>query len=227
MWAWKKFREQEWLYAVLILSAWVGFVIPIFMTYQSETDIARISEHAILVWVLVLGAILWEQLGKIRPTFQYSAGISLGLMVFGGAVLFGIGLTAAPYGILSHEFDPLDAQVQQVSWDQLPGDSLVFDARSWRATTLTGLLTNAVTGDLSFGNIDDPNWESLREDPSLAGFRQSGFSFVYIDQGWWGKIPDSGRAGLSEACVKTVTEFEDPVTGKFRRLVDLRESATP
>ena len=127
VWTWKKFREQDWLYAVLILSAWVGFIIPVFMTYQSETDIARISEHAILVWVLLLSAILWEQAGKRGPIFQYGAGISLGLMVFGGAVLFGIALTAAPYGILSYEFDPLDAQVQQASWDQLPGDSLVFE----------------------------------------------------------------------------------------------------
>jgi hypothetical protein len=227
VWAWKKFQERDWLYGVLILSAWIGFVIPVVMTYQSDTDISRISEHAILVWVLLLATILWERAGSDPKIFQYAAGFSLSLMVFGGMVLFGIGLTAAPYGILSYEFDPLDAQVQQVSWDRLPPDSLVFDSRSWRAPTLTGRLTNAVTGDLSFGNVDNPEWEALRETPTLVGFYASGYDFVYIDQSWWNKIPDGSRAALSEPCVATVAAFEDLVTGQFRRLLDLRECTAP
>ena len=221
-WSWRRFRQGEWIFGALILSAWVGFAIPLLLRYQSDTDISRISEHSMLVWVILLGAILWDRSVRWAPILPYAAGLGLGLMAFSGAVLFGSALTASPYTILSNNFDPLDARISQTVWDQLPPASEVFDAESWRATTLTGRLTRAVSGDLSFANQDNPQWEALRAAPSLAGFLEAGYSFVYVDEYWWRLIGETGRGALDDPCVAIAAAYEDPTEGRFRRLLDLQ-----
>ncbi len=221
-WSWRRFRQDEWMPGALILSAWVGFAIPLLLRYQSDTDISRISEHAMLVWVILLGAMLWDRAARWAPAVQYTAGFGLGLMAFGGAVLFGSALTAGPHPILSYKFDPLDARISQAVWDQLPAGSEVFDAQGWRATALTGRLTRAVSGDLSFANPDNPQWEALREAPAPAAFLDAGYAFVYVDEKWWREIGETGRGALSDPCVAVMAAFEDPVEGLFRQLLDLQ-----
>jgi hypothetical protein len=221
-WSWRRFKGGNWLLGALLLSAWAGFAIPLLLRYQSDTDISRISEHAMLVWVILLGAMLWDPAARWAPAVRYAAGLGLGLMAFSGAVLFGSALTAGPYTMLSYKFEPLDARISQTLWDQLPAASEVFDSQSWRATALTGRLTRAVSGDLSFANPDNPQWEALRDAPSPAGFLEAGYDFVYIDEKWWRQIGETGRTALDDPCVAVLAGFEDPDEGLFRRLLDLQ-----
>ena len=52
-WAWRKFQQGEWMMGVLAISAWVGFILSMFVSYNlSERDITRFTKHAILLWNL-------------------------------------------------------------------------------------------------------------------------------------------------------------------------------
>jgi hypothetical protein len=223
-WAWKRGREQDWFFSVLILSAWAGFILPILASYQSDTNIPRITEHAMLVWTLFLGFMVWET--SINKTFRHFAQLGLGLMIIGGGILFGISLTAAPVNILSYNFDIMDAQVQRDLWDRLPEDAEIFDPAGWRATALTGRLTRKVTGDLSFGNQDRAEWEELRQSPEIDQFLAQGYPFVYVDDIWWNRvISGQARIELSQSCIQVVTEYRNIDDGRFRRMLDLRGCA--
>ena len=52
-WAWKKFKNNDWMMGVIIVSTWVGFIISMFVSYNlSERDITRFSKHALTFWIL-------------------------------------------------------------------------------------------------------------------------------------------------------------------------------
>ncbi|MFQ5616028.1 MAG: hypothetical protein ACE5GO_06175 [Anaerolineales bacterium] len=168
-WAWRKFRAGEWILGALIISAWAGFVVPIFVNYQSERDMARIIGHGTLLWTLMLVVLLFEYRGRWRRYFQPAAGISLALMSFSGVMTAASMLTAGPGVTLPYRFTEADAWISAQTWDALAPGAEVFDHAGWRATALTGRLTRAITGGLSFATRPRPEWEALTANPSVEG----------------------------------------------------------
>ncbi len=224
-WAWKRFRSGEWIFGALILSAWAAFALPLVVTYLSETDLPRISEYALSTWIVMLGLALWQAPARWGLPLRYTAGVSLGLMCFGGVMLAGTSLTAASQPIISYRIGALDALAHRELWDRLPPDSEVFDPQGWRATALTGRLTRSVTGDLSFGNQPSPQWLQLRKAPAVQGFLDSGYPFVYFDDGWWQGLSPEQRSELKDPCVEILGEYWDGEGTHFRRMLDLRGCA--
>jgi hypothetical protein len=221
-WAWKRFRDGDWVLGALSLSAWVGFLLPVFFSYEYDRDIVRFSKHGLLVWTIALTLMVWENSPRWLRTIRYPAMAGLGLMVLGGLVIAGTELTAASQGVLTEEgINGLDSRVAQDTWDRLPPGSEVFDAQTWRATTLTGRLTRVVEGNMSYDYGYSAKWEQLRADPSVEGMLSNGFRFVYIDEVWWKQIPEEARQSLSRDCVRVVSEVRYDELGRFRRLIDL------
>lgn len=221
-WAWKRFRAGDWVLGALSLSAWVGFLLPVFFSYEYDRDIVRFSKHGLLIWTIALTLMVWENSPRWLRTIRYPAMIGLGLMVLGGLVIAGTELTAASQGVLTEEgINGLDSRVAQDTWDRLPPGSEVFDPQTWRATTLTGRLTRVVQGNMSYDYGHSPEWEQLWTDPSVEGMLEQGFRFVYIDEDWWKQIPEDARQSLSRDCVRVVSEHRYDELGQFRRLIDL------
>jgi len=221
-WSWKRFREGDWVIGILVLSAWIGFAIPIFLTYEYNRDIVRFTKHALVIWTIVLVVMLFYQTTKLRKEWQYLIATALVLMVFGGFVVFGSALTAAGQAVLSENvINGLDARVSSDTWDQLSPDSEVYDPHIWRATSLTGRLTHVVTGPMSYDYDLSPEWWALRINPTISGMLADGFQYVYIDQGWWAELTEDGRNELSQPCVVVITEYIDEERSQFRRLISL------
>ena len=238
-------------------SAWAGFVIPIFLDYQSERDMARVVGHALLVWVLMLVIVLFEDGGqrtedggqrtengrqktegghvgsglgghlglwgggRIGPPLRKGAGVALGLVMFDGLMIGGILLTAAPQTFLSYRFTSLDAEIAAQTWGKLPASAEIYGPDEWRATALTGLLTRAINGDLPFGTRPRAEWVQISENPTVETLLANGYRFVYLDDLWWKKMPESSHASLSQPCAQTVVEAWDGSRTHFRRLLDL------
>jgi hypothetical protein len=221
-WSWKRLKEGDWILGILVLSAWIGFAIPIFLTYEYNRDIVRFTKHALVIWTIVLVIMLFYQTAKLRKNWQYLITAALVLMVFGGLVVFGSALTAAGQAVLSENvINGLDARVSSDTWDQLAPDSEVYDPHVWRATSLTGRLTHVVTGPMSYDYGLSPEWWALRTNPTIAGMINDGYHYVYIDQGWWADLPEEGRNELSQPCVVVITEYIDEERSQFRRLISL------
>ena len=92
-WGWEKFKTGGWVWGALLFSAWLGFLIPIFIKLPVGNDLSRIAAHAMLVFILFFTIQLTDPLFPTR--FLTVAAASLVLMMFGGAMLFGTVLPAA------------------------------------------------------------------------------------------------------------------------------------
>lgn len=221
-WAWKRFRQGDWMLGLAVLAAWFGVLLPIFFSYEYDRDIARFTRYGTLVWTLVLAVMLFDSLEKRQ---RYLSGLimaGIALAVFGGMVLAGTGLSAASQVVLTEEgITGLDAFMTEKVWDRIPRGSEVFDPYTWRATMVTGRLTHVVEGNMSFDYELSPTWEALRANPTTEDLLANGFSYVYVDEGWWNAMPEASRESLSAACVSVIADQEDPETGQFRRLIDL------
>ena len=144
------------------------------------------------------------------------------LMVLGGFVIAGTTLTAASQAVLTEEgINGLDSRVARDAWDLLPPGSEVFDAHTWRATTITGRLTRVVMGNMSYDYAHSPEWEQLKTEPSIEDFVSNGFRYVYIDELWWQSLSSAAHQALSDPCVQVVSEHHYAEQGQFRRLIDL------
>jgi len=221
-WAWKRFRRGEWMLGTAVFSAWLGFLFPIFFSYEYDRDIVRFTEHALWIWSLILVIMTFDSISTQNRVFKFLAVGGIALMIFGGVEVAGSELSAASQSMLSEEeIIDLDSAIVKEVWDKLPPGSEVFDPFPWRATMITGRLTRVVQGNMSYNYGHSLEWDALRANPSVERFLTNGFSYVYIDENWWNDLSDAGRASLSAPCVQVVTEHVDGERGDFRRLVNL------
>lgn len=221
-WAWKRLRQGDWILGTMVLSAWLGFALPIFFSYEYDRDIVRFTKHGLLIWTLVLAIILLDKSTKWIKALRYPAMAGLALMIAGGLAIASTELTAASQEVLTEDgIIGLDSRIAQDVWDQLQIGSEIFDPQTWRGTMLTGRLTRVVTGNMSYDYDHSAAWEKLRENPSVEAMLANGFRYVYVDEAWWGEIPPESRISLSESCVRIVSEHDDANRNQFRRLIDL------
>jgi hypothetical protein len=218
IWAWQRFQNRDWIIGILIISSWIGFIFPIFFEYSVDRDITRLMAYSLQVWTLLLVIFIWDYTGRWATTLKYAGAVALALMVFGGIVIAGTALTAAPRPVITRGFTDLDAYTSREVWDELPKDSLVFDPSSWRATALTGRLTRSAISSY----VRLPEWEQLRRDPYLGDLVESGYDYVYVDEKWWQGISAESRESLSSACVQILSE-QLGRNDQFRRLLDISQ----
>ncbi len=218
-WIWKKFQQGDWVLGVVILSAWVGFIISLLISYNlSERDITRFTKHALLLWNLFFLIMLLQQEQGWGRWGRVLAVLSIALMLVSGLVNTWVQNSALNRPVLSDGIDGLDAQMTNRVWGTLDQQDLVFDPGSneWRATTVTGLLTVS-----SMNRQTTPLWNQLSRDPSLQGFLQNGFRYLYVDQSWWRVLSDSQRSSLSDPCIRVVASASMDGDFQFRRLLDM------
>jgi hypothetical protein len=221
-WAWKRYQEGDWMMGAAGLSAWTGFALPVFFSYQYDRDIVRFTKHGLMIWTLILGFMLWDSRTRWLRAIRIPAAIALGLMVFGGLAVAGTELTAASQSVLTEEgITGLDSRVAGEAWDRLRPGSEIFDPQTWRATMVTGRLTRVVASNMSFDYEHSTEWEELRSQPSVESLLESGYQYVYIDESWWAEIPETSRSSLSNSCVGVIAEKEQSEAGTFRRILDL------
>jgi hypothetical protein len=221
-WAWQRFREGDWMLGATTLSAWVGFALPVFFSYEYDRDIVRFTKHGLMIWTLLLGFMLWDSSARWLRAMRIPSGITLALMAFGGLAITGTELTAASQSVLTEEgISALDSRVAGQVWDRLRPGGEIFDPQTWRATMVTGRLTRVVASAMSFDYEHSTEWEMLRAGPSVETMLESGYQYVYIDEAWWAEIPEASRASLSSGCVQVISEHTDGSLNAFRRILDL------
>jgi len=219
-WGWQKFKAGEWIWGALTLSAWLGFLIPIFINHRVSSDLSRVATHAMLIFILFFTMQLTEQPWRFHV--QTVAVASLTLMMVGGVILFGTALTASNRPMLAAKIDELDALVAKDVWDTLPQGVEVFDPNSWHATALTGRLTHSVEGDYFVGVQTNPAWGQLIKSPSIIGFLEENYSFVYVNEKWWGNLSEESQNELKATCIVIVSEHWSTERDRFRKFLDLR-----
>ncbi|MEX1071047.1 MAG: hypothetical protein WEC37_00325 [Anaerolineales bacterium] len=219
-WAWRRGRAGDWPLAVLMLAGWLGFLIPLFMQYEADRDISRLTWQALLTWTLMLTFVVSDQAFRWRrPVLRNAAIAGLGLMAFGGLVIAGSQFSVLSTTQLAHNYNELDAAISAEIWGKIPTDAEVFGPLG-SSTVLSGHLTGQLLGEAH----PSSRWNELILAPSLNALLEHGYEFFYIDSRWWDNLSPEvqAAAGLDAACVETFAEVWDNSHVNFRRLLDLR-----
>ena len=73
-WTMQRLKNGDWAIGALNVSAWVGLIVPLILSYQAERDISRFLGHSLLVWTLFLSLMLGSQppsRENLPPVWQY------------------------------------------------------------------------------------------------------------------------------------------------------------
>ncbi len=218
-WAWRRAASGEWMLGVLMVSGWLGLILPVFFQYEADRDISRLGWQGLLTWTILLVILVADNAFRWKPIVRTAATASLAVMVFGGLVIAGTQLSAMSTTKLGDGFNELDASLSAQVWGKLPVDAKVFGPLG-NTTILTGHLTHQLLGTLP----ETDAWHELMAAPTLAGFLAEGYDFVYMDSRVWENLSSEiqANAGLDDVCVVTLAEVWDNSHVNFRRMLDLR-----
>lgn len=224
IWGWKMLKAHRWWDAALVFGGVMG-IASLFLRYEGSAGVTATSRlFGDLLTPLTLYAVplLWTW-AKSRTTFIKQSILSLGFIaIFGGMMLFGIELTAAQKPVLPLAMQPMDVQIYDEYWDQLPPEALVFDTLPARAVTLLGRFTDSN----ETWYVPKPSWIALAQNPFPRDLRAAGFDYFYYSQVNWESFSPEVQSALEDSCVQFVIQADgvrsDDLRKSWVRLVDIR-----
>ncbi len=224
-WGWQRFargRAEEMVLGVYLVSAMLGFLIPMFVRYSVDRDIARLMNFGVFVWNLFLALALWQWLAQEKTRWLgKTTAVALCLISLSGVVLGALQLTAIQHWTLGKSITRYDAIVAKQAWGALPKNALVFGPE---------ISAVAVTGNPTYyGALDHelPVHKMLMETPALEDLRRLGFDFVYVPFEWWRRLSPQAQKALQAPCVSIVAASPpaENMDVPARWLIDIRQCA--
>jgi len=221
--AWASIRwakRGRFLYLAIAISTFFGFVIPLFLRYEVDRDITRLTYYALMGWIILSMPLLRTLWYFKRPHWiRVVIGTEAALLVFGGLVVTGSLLTAIPKAVLGYVIEPVDAAMTRLVWDELEPGAEVLDSRSWRAVSITGRLTRSAVD--SYAELN--SWADLVAFPDVHQVAGAGYRYIYVDEFWWDSMPEKARESYMDSCVKVIQELHDNAANGSRWLFDIGE----
>ena len=202
------------------ISTFFGFVIPLFLRYEVDRDITRLTNYALLGWILLsipLLRVVWRQ--RLSDWIRTIIIAGAALLVFGGLVVTGSLLTAIPKAMLGYVIEPVDAAMTRLVWDELEPGAEVLDSRTWRAVPITGRLTRSAADSY----VELNSWADLVAFPDVHKVSDAGYQYIYVDEFWWDSMQEDARDSYSNPCVKVIQELHDNAENGSRWLFDISE----
>lgn len=205
----------------IFLAALIGILIPVFLTYvSSPRDITRFSDFGLSIMSVFLLLFLLDNWSSMHIPARAFTLASITLMSIGGLVIGVVQLSAIRSPILTEGVDGWDARLSAQEWGSLPDDGWIFDASHfpWRAAVLTGNPTL-----ISSDSFSQSEQDSLRRHPTIAGFHNYGYEYIYIDEEWWNTLSLTDRQELEQVCVKEIAGIGDAENGINRRILSIAD----
>ena len=213
-------KRGRFLYLAIALSTFFGFVIPLFLSYEVDRDITRLTNYALMGWILLTVPIMKTFWYSKRPNWIRAVIVTeAAFIVFGGLVVMGSLLAAIPKAVFADEIEPVDAAMTRLLWDQLEPGAEVLDSRGWRAVPITGRLTRSAVD--SYAELS--SWADLVVAPNVHQVSDAGYRYIYVDEFWWDSMPKNAQETYMDSCVKVVQELHDNAANGSRWLFDIGE----
>lgn len=212
-------RRRRFELVAVAASSYLGLLIPVFIRYNVDRDITRLSGSGLLDWVILTVPFVWILWPRLLSFWGRAVVLTAGgAAVLAGLVIIGPLLTATSRPMLSNDIAVVDAAMTRRFWGRLEPKALVLDSGGWRAVAITGLLTRSavdVTSDLAA-------WRDLVSSPGAGRVARQGYSYVYVDQHWWDSMSEADRASYADPCSVLLGEEVDNSANGLRRLYDVR-----
>ena len=213
-------KRGHFLYLTIALSTFFGFVIPLFLRYEVDRDITRLTNYALMGWILLTVPLLKTLWYSKCPNWIRTVIVTeAAFVVFGGLVVIGSLFTAIPKAVFADEIEPVDAAMTRLVWDELEPGVEVLDSRSWRAVPITGRLTRSAVD--SYAELR--SWSDLVAFPDVHQISDAGYRYIYADEFWWDSMPEDARDSYMDPCVKVIQELHDNAANGSRWLFDIDE----
>ncbi len=221
--AWASIRwvkRGRFLYLAIALSTFFGFLIPLFLSYEVDRDITRLTNYALMGWILLTVPLLKTFWYFKRPNWIRAVIVTeVVVVVFGGLVVMGSLLAAIPKAVFADEIEPVDAAMTRLVWDELSPGAEVLDSRSWRAVPITARLTRSAVD--SYAELG--SWADLVAFPDVHQVSDEGYRYIYVDEFWWDSMPENAQESYLDPCVEVIQELHDNAANGSRWLFDVGE----
>jgi hypothetical protein len=223
-WGWRSLRLGRWFEASLIASS-VGALVAAFIVFRGPLFSAapRLMGGWFFACALYFIPLLWIWL-KGHPEAWRIGALAVGFAsCLGGLVLFGVQLPAIQTPTYATFITSMDAKMADQYWNALDPGDLVFDPLVFRAPTVFGRFTRSSPTWYTRSR----EWEALNQNPNPFDIRAAGFTYLYLDGGYWEELEDQLQRALQDPCVVQVAQV-DGIRSKsdyrkdFRRLLDIR-----
>ncbi|MCJ7824697.1 MAG: hypothetical protein MUP44_07350, partial [Anaerolineales bacterium] len=211
-------KRGRFLYVAIAISTFFGFVIPLFISYEVDRDITRLTYYALIGWILLAVPLFKTFWNFKRPKLIRALMVTeAAFVVFGGLVVVGSLFAAIPKAVFADEIEPVDAAMTRLVWDELEPGADVLDSRSWRAVPITGRLTRSAAD--SYAELS--SWADLVAFPEVHQVSDAGYRYIYVDEFWWDSMPENARDSYMDSCVKIIQELHDNAANGSRWLFDI------
>jgi len=212
---------------VLVLGAAVAYLVTLCFRYgYGDWNLQRLNAYATWILAVLLAPGIGDAFVRSRRAGRVA--LALGLLLAGGSGLVTMALVVAGRGLRDAERQdfgppppPLDLVMMPVA-ARLPMDARFFDPAGCFANTgnRPGLLFGRyLVASASRRRFQDslPAFEAVSRAPTRDTLLRSGFTHLYLDDGWYKTLSDSGRTALENGPVAVVAAVQGG--GDFRALL--------
>jgi hypothetical protein len=212
-----KLKHNDRFPQALAAGAVVSFLFPVFFKYGLDFDITRLVGAALWLGFVLAFPIVWLWLVNARQGFRVLAGIGYGVAIYSGLVMLAVELIAIQLPQTTYYLQYRESNFSKPYWNKLEKGAQILDSKPERSVLLFGRASFAAEDVYA----RSPRWVALVANPDPAIVASEGYSYVYMDNGWWQKLSPELRAAYSQPCVKLVSEM-DIGGGQNRRLYNIQ-----
>lgn len=218
IWGVKAYRAKHMIFSILTIGVGLS-ILMIFVEYQGSAGISA-SKRLLLFGTDLLDLfavpLLWYWLSRKPIQLKMLVSSIAFMTMVGGMVYFLISSIAIQRPVLSYFITLMDASVQNIYWDQLEEDAMVFDFNPSRATTI---FARPIKSSITWYE-DLPEYSRYQKNPDPFLLNQADFTHMYVSREDYRHLTQRSRYLLKNECIVRVYENED-WQGDFRWLLDI------
>jgi hypothetical protein len=213
----RKLGKANRLPQALAAGSILSLLFPVFFRYGLDFDITRLVGAALWLSYALAFPFLWLWLVKARQGYRLLAGLGYGVAIYAGLVMLAVELIAIPAVQTTYYLQFMESDFSKLYWNRLEKDAQILDSKPERAVLLFGRASFAASDVYK----RSPIWETLVASPDPAAVATAGYSYVYMDEGWWQELSPQFQTAYSQPCVHLVNEMK--LTGnQSRKLFNVR-----
>ena len=202
----------------LVAGSILSLLFPIFFRYGLDFDITRLVGAALWMSFALAFPFIWLWLIKAHQGYRILAGFGYGVAIFAGLVMLSVELIAIPVPQTTYYLEFFEPDIAHDYWNRLEPAAQILDYYPERSVLLFGRASFAAEDVYQRA----PQWKDLVAVPDPAIVAAEGYSYVYMDEKWWQKLPASIQSAYDQPCVHLVAQIN--VSGnKFRSLYSVAD----
>ncbi len=211
-------RSNQKIYGILAIAVTLS-ILMVFVEYQGSAGISA-SKRLVLfgtdLLILFTVPLLWFWLKNKRLQVKMLVVALAGMTMMGGMIYFMISSIAIQKPVLSYFIKLMDASVENVYWDELDENAMVFDYNPSRSATI---FARPLESNQTW-YVFTPEYKQALRYPDPYLLNKAGYTHIYLSRDDFTYLTSSTKILFEKPCVDMIYNKED-WQGDFRWLLDI------